>query len=182
MKINEILSFGVYKNEAIDWEIKEIKDDKIFLVTKNIIDSKPFDTNINVSKYGNNKWIDSELRKWLNTDFYNNAFSDEEKSKILLTDLQDVNSKDKVFLLSDDEVYKYYLHDSDRVKQGTIYAKNNGLWLKEDGEYAGNSFWWLRSTVGTSGIYAVYYNGDCDYFVPNSKNTGVVCGIIISKV
>lgn len=60
----------------------------------------------------NNKslWEVSTIREWLNKDFYNKAFSKSEKTKIcnvvLKTGRRTTN--DNVFILSFDEVKKYF--------------------------------------------------------------------------
>lgn len=107
-----------------------------------------------------NDYANSSIRKWLNDDFYNTAFSSSQKANIKITalnndcnnpSLSEYNSmptNDKIFLLSYDEAqtdaYGFssdkYASDAAKKAQGTDYAKCQGLWV-----YKGYSWWWLRS-------------------------------------
>ena len=71
----EIMTFGTYKGQPIEWEIYEkLTDNSYILVTKECVDYKKFNGT-------NNLWETSELRTWLNSDFLA-EFTDEEKRKI----------------------------------------------------------------------------------------------------
>ena len=62
------------------------------------------------------------------------------------------NTEDKVFLLSLDEVEKYFHSDSSRQAAAIPYAKKgNVLYVDENGY----SLWWLR-TPGATGAAACY--------------------------
>ncbi len=84
LKIGKLVSFGKYEqdndysngSEPIVWQILDNNDDGLLLLSKKIIDYREFaDSN------GYN-WSDSSLRRWLNNDFYYNAFSDDERKII----------------------------------------------------------------------------------------------------
>lgn len=163
------IKFGEYSSEFIEWEVKDIKGNKALLVTKNIVEAKRFSTK--TTNYKN-----SEIRKWLNKDFYNIVFNNKEKDDILSTKLTDMGIIDKVFLLSDEEIEKYYGNFKERVKQGTQHSKDNGLWVSSNE----TSYWWLRSAVDNSSIYNI---NDSGYIYNDSEPTddslGVVCSIMI---
>jgi hypothetical protein len=103
------------------------------------------------------------LRKWLNNSFLNEAFSQEEKKMILMTEITNSgnkdkkvpggnNTEDKVFLLSLDEAETYFHGDSSRQTAAIPYAKKgNVLYVDENGY----SLWWLR-TPGATGEAACY--------------------------
>ena len=121
------------------------------MVSKYILDCKPYDNSI----YGTT-WEKSYIRNWLNGEFLDAAFSSIEQEIILTTSvrtvknlnhriLQGKTTKDKIFLLSIDEAYKYFDTDSDRVCKPTVYGISNGVWSDEKG----NSCWWLRSVDET---------------------------------
>lgn len=92
--------------EEIEWTVLDKADGKILVISKYILDCHPFnDTLAEVT------WDNCTLRKWLNNDFLNAAFTSAEQ-KIIPTvqlsvnndaeeDLLDGNvTQDKVFLLS----------------------------------------------------------------------------------
>lgn len=113
-------------------------------------------------------WENCSLRKYLNSDFLYKHFNEEEKNKILLTDVINDNSKykikggnntkDKIFLLSRDEAKNYFSSKEMRVTCATSYAKsvNNELSVNSDN---GNSCFWLRSP-GNFLSSAAYVNSD----------------------
>lgn len=75
------------------------------------IDEMPFD-----EKNDNAYWKNCSLRYWLNKDFYENAFSDEEKQSILLSTLENPSVKfaevyTDTILAAGDEPYFYYYPD-----------------------------------------------------------------------
>lgn len=81
------------------------------------------------------------MRKWLNNVFLKDSFTEREKGQIVETFLKNPNNlrygikggndtKDKIFLLSIDEVEKYFSSDEER---STIYIGGAPAW------------WWLRS-------------------------------------
>ena len=129
--------------EKIEWIVLHVEENKMLVVSRYGLDTQPFH-----SKKEKTTWKDSNIRKWLEKHFYYEAFSDEERSRILLTDVFpdetvlwdcDLGSKssDHIFLLSYDEVKEYVYDDSmmkcsptDSLKTQDIYvnSKGNGWW------------------------------------------------------
>ena len=157
-------TFGMYpEGEPIEWIVLEKDDNKALLLSKYILDCKCYnEIQTDVT------WETCTLRSWLNDTFYNAAFSDWCKSKILTTNVLNSNNNkygtsggnntnDKIFCLSIDEVNRYFnqsnMEDENKrvATRGTNFAKavnNNGYNLyvqDESGWYYGNSFFWLRS-------------------------------------
>ena len=147
--------FGAYEQdnntangkEDIEWLVLEVKDGKALVISKYALDCKSYNTN-----YTDVTWEACTLRRWLNNDFINAAFSAEEKAIIpTVTVSSDKNpeystnpgnaTQDQVFLLSITEANKYFGSDSARQCKSTDYAVANGAW-ESDG---GNCWWWLRS-------------------------------------
>ena len=124
-------------------------------------------------------WEKCSLREWLNNDFFNTAFSDDEKAVIpTVTVSADKNptyntdpgnaTQDQVFLLSIVEAKKYFSSDSARQCSPTDYAVANGAYKSNDNI----CWWWLRSS-GCNHDYAafVYSNGNIfedGYYILNS--------------
>ena len=86
-------------------------------------------------------WEACDLRKWLNTEFYNTAFNEDEKSRMLLSHLDNSdndeygtsggnNTDDIVFLLSLKEAQQYS-HKVERWVRATPYALSNGVYVDE---------------------------------------------------
>ena len=152
-----------------------MKDGKALVISKYALDCKQYNTN-----YTDVTWEDCTLRRWLNNDFINAAFSAEEKAMIpTVTVSADKNpnystnpgnaTQDQVFLLSITEANKYFSSDSARQCEPTDYAVANGA-LESD---SGNCWWWLRSPGDSQDCAArVLYVGDVreyGYYVDNDS-------------
>ena len=144
--------------DPIEWIVLDRQGDKTLLLSKYILDNKC---------YNNEKkdatWEICSLRVWLNNEFYCKAFNGSEQSKILTTNVINIdnsiygtnggkNTNDKIFCMSIDEVKKYFYQinmESDNKRlaaRATDYAKN----VNNDGYYLnvywnGNTCFWLRS-------------------------------------
>lgn len=123
-------------------------------------------------KYLANDWSKCSLREWLNRDFFNTAFTAEEKAQIGKTYLNNNNSFnssldgagtfDKIFTISFyDAINSDYGFDENgsrsdlaRVRPATDYAMCQGA---EVVSYTGGNipYWWLRTT----GLYGAFAFG-----------------------
>ena len=113
-------------------------------------------------------WEDCSLRAWLNSNFLRKAFTPEEQSAILLTDVDNSaaqgyagfgasggnNTQDRIFLLSCAEAYRYFgatYDDTENMHSRltpTAYAvragaRTNSTLRTANGNITG--WWWLRS-------------------------------------
>ena len=159
--IGDIVFFGVYEQdditfngkEAIEWLVLAKENNKILVISDKALDCQPYNTTDN-----DMTWESCSLRKWLNGTFFSSAFSTEEQSLILDTNVSaDKNPEysidpgnattDKVFLLSINDVEKYFASDEYRWCSPTAYAKKKGAYISTGGVIGGvaNCRWWLRS-------------------------------------
>lgn len=132
-----------FEYEPLVWRVLDA--DAGLIMTEYLVDSQPFG-NID------SNWENSFIRSWLNTDFYSTAFVSESeyiKNTLLTTD--NIQTKDKIFLLSPDELKNdaYGFNESSqpnstRTAFGTDYAKCQGL--KVYNMYGGTSRWRTRSS------------------------------------
>ncbi len=179
-----------FKYDPIYWRVLDPNDGLI--MSETIIDSQAYSNTIytygkdaygyagywNDSAHTNyaNDYATSSIRKWLNDDFYNLAFTSDQKSKIKTTTLDNsaysssyseydsVSTKDKVFLLSYDEVRntQYGFNSTTdssttREAKGSDYAKCQGVFVASNE----NSNWRLRSPGSySSSACKVYNDGD----------------------
>lgn len=181
-----------FKYEPLVWRV--LDKDAGLVMCESIIDAQSFnsywyfDSEINGSiySYGNaehtfraNDYYNSSIREWLTHNFYNTAFSESQQRMLLDNECDNScsspespeyyrqDSKDKVFLLSFDEVNNSaYGFDPDpkakdpaRVGYGTDYAVCQGLFVSDDSFFAA---WWTR-TADYNHAYAscrVTFNGN----------------------
>lgn len=155
-KIGDYITFGHYEQdgdtsngeEAIEWLVLDIQDGKALVISKYALDCQPY----NVEKE-EVTWETCSLRTWLNSDFYNSAFSSKEEARISVATISvdsGTSTQDKVFLLSEAEANECFASDSARQCKPTDYAIANGVRVRTrgDDEYYGNCSWWLRSNSG----------------------------------
>ena len=168
-EVGSIVSFGRYEQdnnkengpEPIEWIVLDTDGEKALLLSRYGLDTIQYN-----QRYVAVTWETCTLRSWLNNEFLSSAFSEEEQSAILLTDVDNSaeqgyygrdggnNTQDKVFLLSYAEANKYLgvtYNSNDNVQARvtpTAYALARGAWTKKgyktpEGADAGR--WWLRS-------------------------------------
>ena len=167
-KKGDIVYFGSYPQDSsgnardISWRVLNKEDDTLFLLSEYGLDCKRFhEENASVT------WASCSLRKWLNGDFLEAAFSPDQQQQIVESTVTaeknadydtdpGIDTVDKVFLLSIDEA-EFYLSDDEQKRcfpteysflQGTSSGNN-----KYNGNYT--SSWFLR-TPGLDNTMASY--------------------------
>ena len=135
LEIGNRFYYGNYNGLPLQWTVIDSSDEGIMVITTDAVDVIPYnDIREDIT------WEDCSLRQWLNSDFYNAAFSEEEASRIMLTDVNaDENpyydtesgnsTQDKIYLLSVVEAETYFDSDEARI----CNYEDEACW------------WWLRS-------------------------------------
>lgn len=145
--------------EPIKWRVLSVNGDDAFLLADQNLDCQPYNT-----EYTDVTWETCTLRTWLNSTFYQNAFSAAEQSAVLSKTVVNEdnpswgteggnNTQDKVYLLSIAEASNaaygfnatFNKASETRCSKNTEYAINQGADIDISGNYAGNGYWWLRS-------------------------------------
>ena len=175
LNVGDGITFGSYEQdnktsngkENIRWIVLDKQDNELLLLSKYALDTVPYN-----EECEDVTWETCSLRTWLNSTFYNNAFNEEEKAKIINTNVTaEANpsydtdpgndTTDKVFLLSINEVNKYFTSDETRKCVPTDYAIAQGAYVKNSYTAGGKStcWWWLRSPGGDN-TYAARVSND----------------------
>ena len=168
--VGNTVTFGSYDQDsnasngmdAIEWIVLANDGDTATLISKYGLDAKPYYT-----RFWSVTWNTCTLRKWLNEEFLATAFSVEEQAQLATVTVTadknpkystdpGINTQDKVYLLSIDEVNRYFASDADRVCMPTQTAKANGAYTDRD---TGACCWWLRSP-GDDTQYAALVDDD----------------------
>ncbi len=173
--VGDYIYFGSYEQnnnttngtEKIEWLVLDKQDNKILVISKYGLDAKPYN-----KEHVDITWEKCTLRSWLNGDFYNTAFSSDEKKAVAETSVSadknpeydtnpGNNTTDNVFLLSINEVNKYFSSDSARQCAPTDYAIAQGAYANSDYKVDGKAacVWWLRSP-GSNQRIAAFVNLD----------------------
>ena len=167
-KIGETIEFGNYPQEEdgtekpIEWIVMKNEGNQVLLLSKYVLDVKPYNEESKAVT-----WETSDIRKWLNNEFYTTAFNKAEKAKIRTSLIKNEDNsmygtsggndtEDKVFLLSEKEAETLFSNDKKRIAKATEYAEESGVYGNEEKA----ACWWLRSPGYYSGCAAgVYYYG-----------------------
>lgn len=154
------LTFGRYPQsddasrgpEPIEWLVLTNDGDKATLISKYALACRKYH-----SEFKDATWKTCGLRKWLNDEFLNEAFTADEQLKLAtltfkekgkLRDPNDLGgvSESKVFLLTESELAQGIKNVEERACKPTPYAmsqfqqEDRSIYDKE----SGNCWWWLR--------------------------------------
>ena len=174
-------TYHYFKYQPIKWRVLNRNGNDALLLADVALDDQKYNTNC-----ADVTWETSSMRSWLNgygasvnqpkTDysrknFINSAFTSTQRNAIKTTNVVNNsniyygtaggnNTSDKVFLLSESEVYPTGtaadygfvkdINDEARRSRCSTYAYAMGTWRSYDTdaeptEYNGNTWWWLRS-------------------------------------
>ncbi len=175
----DVLYFGKYEQngdlsdgeEPIEWIVVNREEDRVLVISKYCLE---------MSHFGDDNWPESSVRRWLNGEFAESAFTAEEYAKIPTVNIRNRdnidyehdgggNTEDKVFLLSADECDKYLDNDM-RITKRTAYLRD--VYIEEyckpfehpvPNENASIE-WWLRSVGGWTSIQCVRKDGRVDEY------------------
>ena len=162
-----------FKVEPIRWRILSEENGVAFILCDSIIAGCRFDDD-------SNNYAESEIRAWLNSTFYETAFSERARSLILTTLVDNSlasttnssnpyiceNTKDKIFLLSQKEAtnsaYGFAsssTYDTARRMLTSDYSRATGVFTEAKSEFYGLGPWWLRSPYYDHSKYTYYVYG-----------------------
>ena len=171
LKVGDVVEFGRFYDIVDDeilkvpikWQVLDELNGFALLITDYIIKTMPYNYS-----WSPTNWKESNIRTWLNNDFYDIAFNDTEKHQIqkVITEntgnfSYNINDQfqtnDHVFLLSIEEARKYYNTSEAYMALGTEYAIREGLWISRYATSVGFSVWWLRSPGRTWSSAAIVH-------------------------
>ena len=169
--------YHYFKYQPIKWRVLSVNGSEAFLLADQALDDMAYHN----TEYGSITWENGTIRSWLNgygaslniqkedfssLSFINTAFEVYERAAINSTNVENKDNLfygttvakdtvDKVFLLSESEVYTdnakkygfisdYNVYDEARRAKSSVYAKALGTWSSSV-EYSGNCSWWLRT-------------------------------------
>ena len=165
-KVGDTIQFGGY-----DWRVLYIQDGKALILSDKIL----------TKSYGDRSstWEKSRIRQYLNDSFYENTFTADEKEWIVESRIVNnanqwyntiggIDTVDKVFLLSLEEVVKYFGDSGGlaNIPRSTFYINDqyNSARITTDKDTGSALSWWLRSP-GDSYRFAAYVGSDGRVYV-----------------
>ena len=131
VKVGDSFTIGTYNGKALEWDVLAVdkKNEKALLITKDIVSLVQFNTLEESSVWGG-----SSVRDWLASDFFLNAFSDEEQMDVLETEITagGTSTLDRVFLLSEGEASQYF--EDDKARRSNFNGELEDWWTLSVGE------------------------------------------------
>jgi len=153
MKIRDTILFGTY-----NWQILKVESNKALIITENIVELRWYH-----NKFADVTWENTEIRQYLNHEFYE-RFSAEEKQKIITVTNKNPDNywfrtnggndtSDKIFLLSLEEVCLYFGNSFSKLEQ-----KDDQKWQIDDennnnrqAKFGNDFHWWRLRSPGYYG-------------------------------
>ena len=154
LTVGKTITFGRYPQrgvdaepEPIEWIVLDIWRNAATLISKHGLDAMPYSDDEPIVT-----WESCTLRHWLNDQFVNVTFTDDERAMLVSVKVMaGVNpaypidpgndTQDRVFLLSIEEAERFFRSERNRICAATAYAKARGAKTN----YADTCRWWLRS-------------------------------------
>ena len=189
-----------FKVEPIRWRILSADDGVALILCDSVISNVAYQAS--VSKNGSvcytssngapsgtyaNDYGYSDIRVWLNGEFYEGALSEAQREIVLTTNVENAgafgNVEDKIYLLSCEEVsnvdygFNSSTSEYDGIRRIVVsdYARAKGAFMKTVSEYYGNGSWWLRSVdVASNSVFRIDSAGKVDTGYVNRAQYGVV--------
>ena len=152
-KVGKTIEFGNYPQDKdgtekpIEWIVMKKEGNQVLLLSKYVLDAKPYN-----EEFEDVTWETSDIRQWLNNEFYTTAFNKTEKAKIQTSLIKNEDNseygtsggndtEDKVFLLSEKEAETLFSDEEERIAKATEYAEKSGVYVNKEKA----AWWWLRS-------------------------------------
>jgi len=193
-----------FRFDPVRWRVIGLEDGAACLMADRLMDCQPYNV-----EDGPVCWESSTVRSWLNSyppeeniagidyrgrGFLDTAFTPAEQEAILRTRVENRpnrlygtdcgnDTEDRVFLLSNDEVFSsdtaarngFYagngFDDPAKRFHSTMYAKCRGSWWSSVNGYMGNSFWFMR----TNGYTRESVTYICDFGYIYQRGTISTC-------
>ena len=175
-----------FKCEPITWNVLSNNDGEYYILSSVLLDAHCYYNSTSTRKIDDqtiypNNYEYSDIRTWLNADFYNSAFALGNEN-ILTTTVDNSasttdpnvfdeyacnNTEDKVFLPS----YQDYINSSygfststeptdTRCCRTTDWARARGAWYSTSSSYLYNGYYWTRSPDSDDDVRAWYVKSD----------------------
>lgn len=170
--------------ENLHWILIDSYGGELLFLSRDIIEARPYHS----KAFAEITWKDSEIRSYLNGEFYNTVFSQSEKDLISLSENKNEDQSvvgteggevtfDKVFLLSEIEYGVYVNDDYTRDYFGKAFPSERAKAAKIMMNEEGFAPWWLRSP----GVYPysaqfVTFDGNLHVsgaYIDNPNNYGL---------
>lgn len=163
VRAGDSLFLGLYPQDGrgedypIEWKVLAVEEERVLVLSRFVLDMQPFHTENVVMR-----WENSSLRSWLNGEFMEAAFDEEELEAICnpgpaedpigdvlwqMFGLETATSGvgDRVFLLSTSDVQQYF----PSADGNSLFCSGASAQCTEFSEGDSEVCWWLRSSISS---------------------------------
>lgn len=196
-----------FKVQPIKWKILTQEDDKALLLCESIIDNRCFNASISDRTFGGttvyaNNWEYSDIRSWLNKEFYNSAFDklsqkliqstyldNKTTGKILYGEIRNKyalcqnNTTDKIFFLTYQDYRNsgYGFTSATRAKKASDFAIARKIEIDISETKYGQGYYWERTPSDSKSamVMSVGKDGGLSYHEETKVKQGVVPAVWI---
>lgn len=192
------INFGKLDGKPVSWYVIAEDNEYALLLSEKLIDTMPFNTtNVKV------EWTKSSLYDYLNTDFINECFTNDEQQKIAFVNNSDdakvtmlslnnlIGVYGKIYYIPDEYygVKDYFeankniiakpsqraIKNDIEVYENTTFAEIMGQEVDKRYDYANghSAYWVINSAEDSNDVYLVTATGYVDHLEPNRKYIGV---------
>ena len=175
LKKGDVIRFGRYPQEKdpgftpepIEWIVLETDGKSAKLLSRYGLTAKAYDEH----GFWPVTWENCTLRSWLNSEFLEAAFTEEERQRLFVVTVEAEygpffaerhDTQDKVFLLDAEEAEQYFMNNDERICIPTEKAAGEGAYV---GKNPGSGCWWWLRTPSISMpnfVYVVDTDGSFD--------------------
>ena len=192
--VGNTVCFGAY-GEPIEWIVIDERGGDRMLMSKGLQYAPAFSNDTEISTTHDVSWSNSNLRKYLNTDFYDSHFSDEEKTQILETHLSNTDYvvyRNEIRLgayRSESSIKEALTREATDDKVFILDADQCVELLSDETMKAGLDNWRLRSVLyiynRANFIGTQYYRQGIDAYIPFGTGvnySGEVMGVVNERL
>lgn len=189
LTVGDTYIFGKYEQdgdltngaEDLEWVVLNMEEDTALLVSKYILEAMEFNYDENANSSQTVSYADSSIRTFVNDTFYNEAFTQDEKSLILPLTITETDNSNNVLATSDNyvflptyEMFRQYMTNSSIE----LYDMTDAAYAQTETSTSG--IWWT-STVNSTGNKAyTAYNTDSTTLKAFTTISGVRVAIYVN--
>ncbi|MBQ8187935.1 MAG: hypothetical protein IJ037_13870 [Clostridia bacterium] len=143
-RIGEEILLGTYRGIPLKWKVISCGRGKMLVLCESILEKQAFIKKL--GPYARCSWETSDIRKWLNKDFYNEAFTQEEQKQIRLSWISNRIYSPSAKVLSPEAMESREKISAGRTKENVflLSKEETERYLKPSRRKQEES-WWLRS-------------------------------------
>lgn len=146
-----VITLGTWDGNPIEWIVLKEDGFQTLVVSKWPL----FSSGFNQNNSDGNRWDSSALRNYLNSSFYQSAFDENEKKKIISAYLSDSNgTNDNVFVLSLSEA-ENLMTQNERAYGNKAGCNGNNCSDCYQYSHQHGTCWWMRSPYTDDSQYAL---------------------------